>query len=83
MCAHMYDVALCGNTVRNVALGLSLVDHPCIGLLGHTLRTVYARVSNTCSHDFVSRDLRSNYADPERDIELTSRERVILRHGKT
>jgi len=21
-CAHVYDVALCGNTVRNVALGL-------------------------------------------------------------
>jgi len=23
MCAHVHDVALCGNTVRNVALGLS------------------------------------------------------------
>ena len=22
MCAHMYDVALCGNTVKNVALSL-------------------------------------------------------------
>ena len=26
MCAHVYDVALCGNTVRNVALGLSTPD---------------------------------------------------------
>jgi len=29
MCVHVYDVALCGNTVRNVALGLWLVGHPC------------------------------------------------------
>jgi len=29
MCAHVCDVALCGNTVRNVALGLWLVGHPC------------------------------------------------------
>jgi len=28
MCAHVFDVALCGNTVRNVALGLWLVGHP-------------------------------------------------------
>jgi len=27
MCAHVYDVALCGNT-RNVAVGLWLVGHP-------------------------------------------------------
>jgi len=27
MCAHVYDVALCSNTVRNVALGLWLVGH--------------------------------------------------------
>jgi len=27
MCAHVYDVALYGNTVRNVALGLWLVGH--------------------------------------------------------
>jgi len=29
MCAHVYDVALSCNTVRNVALGLWLVGHPC------------------------------------------------------
>jgi len=29
MCPHMYDVALCANTVRNLALGLELVGHPC------------------------------------------------------
>jgi len=29
MCALVYDVALCGNTVRNVALGLWLVGYPC------------------------------------------------------
>jgi len=28
MCVHVYDVVLCGNTVRNVALGLWLVGHP-------------------------------------------------------
>jgi len=28
MCAHVYDVALCGSTVRNVALGLWLVGRP-------------------------------------------------------
>jgi len=29
-CAHhVYDVALSGNTVRNVALGLWRVVHPC------------------------------------------------------
>jgi len=28
MCAHVFDVAFCGNTVRNVALDLWLVDHP-------------------------------------------------------
>lgn len=26
---HVYDVAVCGNTVRNVALVRLLVDHPC------------------------------------------------------
>jgi len=26
---HVYDMALCGSTVRNVALGLWLVGHPC------------------------------------------------------
>jgi len=26
--AHVYDVALCDNTVRNVALGLWLVGYP-------------------------------------------------------
>jgi len=30
MCVHVYDVALCGNTVRNVAFGVWLVGHPCI-----------------------------------------------------
>jgi len=29
MCAHTYDVTLCGDTVRNVAHGLWLVDQPC------------------------------------------------------
>ena len=29
MCAHVYNVALCCNTVRNVALGIWLVGHPC------------------------------------------------------
>ena len=29
ICAHAYDVAFCANTVRNVALGLWLVGHPC------------------------------------------------------
>jgi len=29
ICARVYDVALCGNTMRNVALGLWLVGHPC------------------------------------------------------
>jgi len=29
MCAHVFHVALCGNTIRNVALGLWLVGHPC------------------------------------------------------
>ena len=29
MCAHLYDVALCVNTVRNVALGIWLVGHRC------------------------------------------------------
>jgi len=29
MCAHVYGVALCGNTVKNVALGLWLVGHFC------------------------------------------------------
>jgi len=36
MCAHVYDVALCGSTVRNVALGLWLVGRPwttCFALL--------------------------------------------------
>jgi len=28
-CTHVYDVALCGNTVRNVDLDLGLVGHPC------------------------------------------------------
>ena len=28
MCANGYDVALCGNTVKNVALSLWPVDHP-------------------------------------------------------
>jgi len=32
MCAHVDNVALCCNTVRNVALGLWLVGHPCIAL---------------------------------------------------
>jgi len=27
-CAHVYDVALCGNTVRNVVLGPWQVGHP-------------------------------------------------------
>jgi len=30
MCAHVYDVAFCGNTVRNVALRLWLVGNPVI-----------------------------------------------------
>jgi len=30
MCAYVYDVALCGNTERKVAIGLWLVDHPCV-----------------------------------------------------
>jgi len=29
MCAHVYDAALCGSTVRIVALGLWLVGHTC------------------------------------------------------
>ena len=29
MCAHVYDVALCGVAVRNVSLGLRLLGHPC------------------------------------------------------
>jgi len=29
MCALVYDVALYCNTVRNVAVGLWLVGHPC------------------------------------------------------
>ena len=29
MCVNVYDVTLCGNTVRSVALGLWLVGHPC------------------------------------------------------
>jgi len=29
MCAHVCDVALCVSAVRNVALGLWLVGHPC------------------------------------------------------
>ena len=29
MCDNVYDVALWGNTVRNVALGLWLVGQPC------------------------------------------------------
>jgi len=28
MCANVYDVALCDNIVRNVALGLWLDGHP-------------------------------------------------------
>ena len=24
---HVYDVALCGDTIRNVAVGLGLVEH--------------------------------------------------------
>jgi len=28
MRAHVCDVALCGNIVRNVALGLGLIGHP-------------------------------------------------------
>ena len=28
MCVHVYDVALCGNTIRYVAVGLWLVGHP-------------------------------------------------------
>jgi len=28
MCTHVYDVTLCGNTIRNVAVGLRLVGHP-------------------------------------------------------
>jgi len=27
MCAHVYTVALCSNTVRNASLGLRLLDH--------------------------------------------------------
>jgi len=30
MCAHVYDVALNGNTVRNVARGLRLAGHSCL-----------------------------------------------------
>jgi len=38
MCAHVYDVALCGNTVRNVAVGFWLVGHPWYrGLKHHIL----------------------------------------------
>jgi len=29
MRAHVYDMTLCGNIVRNVALGLGLVGHFC------------------------------------------------------
>ena len=29
MCSHEFDVALCDVTVKNVALILSLVGHPC------------------------------------------------------
>jgi len=29
MHACVYDVALCGNTARNVAFALWLVSHPC------------------------------------------------------
>ena len=32
MCAHVYDVALCGKTARNGALDLRLVDHPFFGV---------------------------------------------------
>jgi len=28
MCAYVYDVALCGNTVKNMARGHWLVGHP-------------------------------------------------------
>jgi len=28
MCVHVYDVDLCGNTVKNVGLGLLLFGHP-------------------------------------------------------
>ena len=38
MCAHVHDVALCSNTVRNVALCLWLVSHSCF--------TVYLNLSN-------------------------------------
>ena len=27
MCVHVYDATLCGNTVRNVTLGLGLVGN--------------------------------------------------------
>jgi len=29
MCTHVHDVALCTNIVRNVALGVRVVGHPC------------------------------------------------------
>jgi len=42
VCAHVYDVALCGNTVRNVALDLWLVGHHC-----YIKREVYTHYLNS------------------------------------